>query len=399
MSKIAILGYGTIGSGVFEVVSMNRELIGKRAGEDVSVKRILDLRDFPGTAVEGLITHDVNDILTDDEIDVVVETMGGTNPAYSFVKQSLMAGKSVCTSNKELVEKHGPELLALAKEKNISFLFEASCGGGIPLIRPLITSYTADDIDEISGILNGTTNYILTKMSKEGSPYEEALSQAQQMGFAERNPEADVEGHDPCRKIAILSSLIFGKNIDFQKIYTEGITGISPEDIAYVNKMGCAIKLLASCRKVEGKHYAMVSPFILSSEHPLYSVNGVLNAVFIHGNAIGDTMLYGSGAGKLPTASAVVADVVEAIKGNAQTLSTVWEDEELSISGIDEDERSFFVRVGLEQLQEAKNVLGATEEISGVCPGEAAIITGRLSEKEFAEKVKGLDIISRIRMK
>lgn len=399
MSKVAVLGYGTIGSGVVDVINMNKAILTKKAGQEIEVKYVLDLRDFPGTPAEKLITHDINDILNDEEVDIVVETMGGLNPAYPFVKQCLEKGKSVCSSNKELVAKYGPELIAIAKEKGCNFLFEASCGGGIPVIRPLITCYTAEDIDEISGILNGTTNFILTKMSKEGLPYDEVLKTAQELGFAERNPEADVEGYDPCRKIAILSSLIWGKNIDFEDIYTEGITGITANDIAYMNKMGCGIKLLASCRKVDGKYYAMVSPFVVASSHPLYAVNDVFNAIFIHGNALGDTMLYGSGAGKLPTASAVVADVIAAANGTGETIRTEWSSEKLQVSGVENDKRAFFVRVSKDKLEAAKAEFGAVEVIDAGVAGESAIITQELVEKDFAAKAEKVGIISRIRVK
>lgn len=399
MSKVAVLGYGTIGSGVVDVINMNKAILTQKAGGEIEVKYVLDLRDFPGTPAEKLITHDINDILNDDEVDIVVETMGGLNPAYPFVKQCLEKGKSVCSSNKELVAKYGPELIAIAKEKGCNFLFEASCGGGIPVIRPLITCYTAEDIDEISGILNGTTNFILTKMSKEGLPYEEVLKTAQDMGFAEKNPEADVEGYDPCRKIAILSSLIWGKNIDFEDIYTEGITGITANDIAYVNHMGGAIKLLASCRKVDGKYYAMVSPFVVAASHPLYAVNDVFNAIFIHGNALGDTMLYGSGAGKLPTASAVVADVIAAANGTGETARTVWSSEKLEVSGVENDKRAFFVRVSKDKLETAKAEFGAAQVVDAGIEGECAVITSELVEKDFAAKAEKIGIISRIRIK
>lgn len=400
MSKVAVLGYGTIGSGVVEVLDMNKALIGKKAGSDVEVKYVLDLREFPGSPIENILTHDFNDILNDAEVDIVVETMGGTKPAYDFVKQCLLAGKSVCSSNKELVEKHGPELIAIAKDKKVDFLFEASCGGGIPVIRPLISSYTADDVDEISGILNGTTNYILSKMSKEGQDYASALKKAQELGFAEKNPEADVEGYDPCRKIAILSSLVFEKNINFEDIYTEGITKISAEDIAYVNSLNMAIKLIASCRKVDGKYYAMVSPFVVAPSNPLYAVNDVFNAIFVHGNAIGDTMLYGSGAGKLPTASAVVADVVAAANKTGETCRMNWSDEKLAIEGVENDKRSFLVRVSEDKVSEALKVFGASEAINadGIS-GEAAVITEVMTEKEFAKKASDIGIISRLRIK
>ena len=221
MVNIAVLGYGTVGSGVVEVINTNHEIINKRAGEEINIKYVLDLRDFPGDPVQQILTHDFNDILNDDEVKVVVEVMGGINPAYTFVKQCLAAGKSVATSNKELVASHGPELLAIAKENDVNFLFEASVGGGIPIIRPLNTSITADEVTEITGILNGTTNYILTKMDQEGASYDEVLKQAQELGYAERNPEADVEGGDACRKIAILTSIVYGKHLDYTKIHTE----------------------------------------------------------------------------------------------------------------------------------------------------------------------------------
>jgi len=400
MSKVAVLGYGTIGSGVVDVILMNRDIIAKKAGQEVSVKYVLDLRDFPGTPVEKLITHDINDILNDEEVDIVVETMGGLNPAYTFVKSCLEKGKSVCTSNKELVAKYGPELVQVAKDNNCNFLMEASCGGGIPIIRPLITCYTADDIEEISGILNGTTNFMLTKMSQEGQAYEDVLKEAQDLGFAERNPAADVEGYDPCRKIAILSSIVFGKNIDFEDIYTEGITKITKEDVAYVNHMGSAIKLLASCRKIDGKFYAMVSPFVIDPSQPLYAVNGVFNAIYVRGNAVGDTMLYGSGAGKLPTASAVVADVVAAANGTGECSRIEWSSKKLELTSVENDKRSFFVRVANDKLDEAVKAFSANEiiRVDGI-QGEAGIITSVMTEKEFADTAEKVGIISRLRIK
>lgn len=400
MSKVAIFGYGTIGSGVAEVITMNNGILSRKAGKEISLKYILDLKELEGDPFKKYLTHDIQDILNDPEVDIVVETMGGVKPAYQFVKDSLLAGKSVCTSNKELVEKYGPELLQIAKDKGVSFLFEASCGGGIPIIRALINSFTADDVDEISGILNGTTNYILTKMSVEGAAYEDALREAQELGFAERNPEADVEGYDPGRKIAILSSLVFGKNIAFEDIYTEGITKITKNDIAFAKHMNVAIRLLASLRRVDGKYYAMVSPFLVNPSNPLYGVNGVFNAIFVHGNAIGDTMFYGSGAGKLPTASAVVADVVCAAKGNADTMATEWSTEKLEISGVENDKRCFFVRVEASKLSEAVKVFGAAGGITiPEIKDEAGLITAEMSEKEFDKKAAEFGIISRIRMK
>ena len=324
MAKIAVLGYGTVGSGVVEVLQTNNASIEKRAGENIEIKSVLDLRDFPGDPIQEKIVHDVDVIINDPEIDVVVEVMGGIEPAFTFVKKALEAGKSVCTSNKALVAAHGPELLAMAKSRNLNFMFEASVGGGIPIIRPLNQCLTADEITQITGILNGTTNYILTKMSRDGSSYEEVLKEAQQLGYAERNPEADVEGYDACRKIAILTSLAFGSTVNYEDVCTEGITKISTEDFAYAEKIGCVVKLLATSKKINDKVYAITAPFLIEKEHPLYNVNDVLNGIYIKGNVIGDVMFFGAGAGKLPTASAVVADVVDCVKHKGKNVMTVW---------------------------------------------------------------------------
>ena len=296
MIKIAVLGYGTVGSGVVEVIEKNKDMVNKKAGEELEVKYILDLLDFPDDPYGDRVIHDFGTILADDEIRIICETMGGVGKAYEFTKLALQAGKSVCTSNKELVAAHGPELLALAKSNNCNYLFEASVGGGIPIIRPLNYSLTAERIEAITGILNGTTNYILSKMEYEGADYETVLKEAQEKGYAERNPEADVEGHDACRKIAILSSLMTGKNVDYRRIYTEGITGIQPRDFAYAKQLGMSIKLLAVSREEKGKTLAMVSPFLIDAGHPLHMVNGVFNAGFVRGNMLGDSMYYGRGA-------------------------------------------------------------------------------------------------------
>ncbi len=400
MVQIAVLGYGTVGSGVVEVLNTNQESINKKAGEEINIKYVLDLRDFPGDPIQEKIVHDADVILNDKEIRVVVEVMGGVEPAYTFVKRALLAGKSVCTSNKELVAKHGPELLEIAREKNINFLFEASCGGGIPIIRPLNSSLTADEIDEITGILNGTTNYILTKMSKEGLEFDDVLKDAQEKGYAERNPGADVEGYDACRKIAILSSLAFGNNVDFEEIYTEGITKITAQDILYANEMHMAVKLLASSRKVNDQFYAMVAPFLMDDSHPLYSVNGVFNAIFVHGNVLGDAMFYGSGAGKLPTASAVVADVVDAVKHLNRTVMTFWSSRKLSLSSIENAERRFFLRIPVAKLSEAQALFPGSEVVRvAELPEECALVSDQMSEKAFEEKAQKLGgVISRIRL-
>ncbi len=345
MVNIAVLGYGTVGSGVVEVINTNGARINQRIGDKLNVKYVLDLRDFPGDPVQEKLVHDFDTIVNDPDVQIVVEVLGGIEPAYTFVKRSLLAGKSVATSNKALVAKHGAELLSIAHEQNINFLFEASVGGGIPIIRPLNSSMTADEIEEITGILNGTTNYMLTKMFYEGADYAEVLREAQEKGYAERNPEADVEGHDACRKIAILSSLISGQQVDFEDIYTEGITNISKQDMMYAKEMGMTIKLLASSKRHGDHLHAIVAPYLLNSTHPLYSVNDVFNAIFVHGNVLGDAMFYGSGAGKLPTASAVVADVVDEAKHLHRNIMTMWKSDKLQLLPIADTRKRFFVRI------------------------------------------------------
>ena len=346
MVNIAVLGYGTVGSGVVEVINTNHESINKRAGQEINIKYVLDLRDFPGDPVQEVLVHDYEIIANDPEVDIVVEVMGGIEPAYTFVKRALESGKSVCTSNKALVAKHGPELMEIAKEKNINFLFEASCGGGIPIIRALNGSLTADEVDEITGILNGTTNYMMYKMATEGSGFDVVLKEAQQKGYAEADPTADVEGYDACRKIAILSSLAYGKFLNYEDVYTEGITKITPEDMVYAEELGMTIKLLGTSRKLgEDTFTALVAPFLVGQKSPLYSVNDVFNAVFVHGNMLGDAMFYGSGAGKLPTASAVVADVVDEAKNLHENIATNWSNEPMKLTPMEETEGRFFVRV------------------------------------------------------
>ena len=399
MVNIAVLGYGTVGSGVVEVINTNHEIINKRAGEEINIKYVLDLRDFPGDPVQQILTHDFNDILNDDEVKVVVEVMGGINPAYTFVKQCLAAGKSVATSNKELVASHGPELLAIAKENNVNFLFEASVGGGIPIIRPLVSSLTADVVEEITGILNGTTNYMLTKMSVEGSDYNEVLKDAQAKGYAEADPTADVEGFDACRKIAILTSLVCGKTVDFEEIHTEGISKITPTDIAYAKAMGRSIKLLATSRLVNGSYYAMVAPFMLGGEHPLYNVNDVFNAIFVHGNMLGDAMFYGSGAGKLPTASAVAADIVDIVKHLNRNIMMTYSDEKLELLDYKKAENRYFVRT-TEGEAAVREIFGDIAFIRiKEATGETAFVTEQMSEETYLEKAEKLGgIIQMIRV-
>ena len=387
MVNIAVLGYGTVGSGVVEVIDTNGAGINQRIGEKLQVKYVLDLKDFPGDPVQEKIVHDFETIIQDEEINIVVEVMGGIEPAYTFVKRSLLAGKSVATSNKALVAKHGAELLSIAKEKNINFLFEASVGGGIPIIRPLNSSLTADEIEEITGILNGTTNYMLTKMFYEGADYDTVLKEAQANGYAERNPEADVEGYDACRKIAILSSLISGNQVDFEDIYCEGITKITTEDMKYAKAMGTTIKLLASSKRDGSRLHAIVAPCMLYPEHPLYKVNGVFNAIFVHGNVLGDAMFYGSGAGKLPTASAVVADVVDAAKHLNRNIMTMWKQEKLTLEDKGDAKRRFFIRMKGDEEEMRKDLEYSFGEIEIVkvpgLEGEFGIVTPVMMEGDY----------------
>lgn len=387
MINIAVMGYGTVGSGVVEVIDTNGERIAQRIGDALNVKYVLDIRDFPEDPIQEKVIHDFETIISDDEIQIVVEVMGGIEPAYTFVKRSLLAGKCVVTSNKALVAKHGAELLSIAKEKNINFLFEASVGGGIPIIRPLNSSLTADEIEEITGILNGTTNYMLTKMFYEGADYASVLKEAQDNGYAERNPEADVEGYDACRKIAILTSLVCGQQVDFEDIHTEGITHISATDIKYAKAMGRAIKLLATSKKTDGGYVAMVAPFLLPKEHPLYNVNGVFNAIFVRGNVLGDAMFYGSGAGKLPTASAVVADVVEMAKNVDKNIPVEWSSKKLELVDYRSAKNRFFVRVSGTDKASVEKIFGNVDYIDaqGVT-GELGFVTEEMTEEALENK-------------
>lgn len=404
MINIAVLGYGTVGSGVVEVINTNYESIAKKAGDEIHIKYVLDLRDFPGDPIQEKIVHDFDVILNDPEVRIVVEVMGGIEPAYTFTKKALLAGKSVCSSNKELVAKHGAELLKIARERNINYLFEASCGGGIPIIRPLNSSLTADEIDEIAGILNGTTNYMLTKMAQEGSEYEDVLKEAQEKGYAERNPAADVEGHDACRKIAILSSLAFGRQVDFEDIYTEGITKITAADFKYAKVMNKAIKLLGFSKKENDSFYAMVAPALVDPNDPLYSVNDVFNAIFVHGNVLGDAMFYGRGAGKLPTASAVVSDVIDEAKHLHRSIMAFWSSQKLALTDISRSQRRFFVRAKGE-LREAKEkvtaIFGRTEFVQvEELPGEYGFLTEIMTELDYQKKAEELGtVISMIRIR
>ena len=398
MVQVAVLGYGTVGSGVVEVIEKNKEKINLRSEAELNVKYILDLRDFPGDPYEDKVVHDINLILEDEEVKIVCETMGGIEPAFTFSKRALELGKSVCTSNKELVAAHGPELLEIAKANKCNYLFEASVGGGIPIIRPMNYSLTAEKIESITGILNGTTNYILTKMEREGADFSEVLKEAQEKGYAERNPEADVEGHDACRKIAILSSLMTGKYVKYQDIYTEGITKISAEDFLYAKELQTSIKLLGMSKDTKDGYEAMVSPFMISDDHPLHAVNGVFNAIFVHGNMLGDSMFYGRGAGKLPTASAVVSDVVDCARHLGKTIICIWDKEELSLKDYRDSSKEFFLRVKKEGWEKAKELF-EIQQVVEIIDGEVGIVTKEMTERAFEEKAAKLpEMITRIRM-
>lgn len=403
MIHVAVLGYGTVGSGVVEVIEKNKEMVNKKATCELEVKYILDLRDFPDDPYAAdKVVHDFNLIAEDDEVQIICETMGGVGAAYEFTKKALEAGKSVCTSNKELVAKHGPELLEIAKSHNCNYLFEASVGGGIPIIRPLNYSLTAEKIESITGILNGTTNYILSKMEKDGADFDSVLKEAQEKGYAERNPEADVEGHDACRKIAILSSLMLGKNVDSEKIFTEGITKISAEDFLYAKEADCSIKLLAVSRALEdGTALAMVSPCMVSKENPLAMVNDVFNAVLVRGNMLGDSMYYGKGAGKLPTASAVVSDVIDCARHQGKVITCFWDKEEALLADVAETKRAFFVRAKTAALDAVKAAFpgGEVVRVEGR-DKDFGYFTPVMKEKDFQALYQklGEDMLNRIRL-
>lgn len=347
MISVAIMGHGTVGSGVAEILTTHKQKLFKAVGEELYVKHILDLREFPDSPLADRFTKNFEDIVNDIEVRVVVEVMGGTNPAYDFVKRCLQAGKSVVTSNKELVAKHGAELLAVAKENNANFLFEASVGGGIPIIRPLSQCLVANEVDEIAGILNGTTNFIFGKMINDNMDFSDALKLAQDLGYAERNPEADIEGHDACRKICILASLAFGKHIYPDNVYTKGISEITLDDVKYADSLNYVIKLIGDVKKTEdGKLDIMVAPMLLSKDCILSDINDVFNGILVKGDCTGDVMFYGKGAGKLPTASAVVADVVDCAKHLKARKRIFWTDsDESQVASYKDSKTAMYIRV------------------------------------------------------
>ncbi len=412
MVNVAILGYGVVGSGVAEVIKKNSESIRQRAGTDIKVKWILDVRDFPDSPDKDVLTKNADDVFNDSEVSIVVETIGGARIAHDFTKRALMSGKSVVTSNKELVATHGPELLQMAKDNGVSYLFEASVGGGIPIIRPLNQCLAANEINGITGILNGTTNYILTQMRKEGKSFETALKEAQQNGYAEQNPTADVEGHDACRKIAILSSIAYNEFVDCENIYTEGITKITVDDMKYADAIDGVIKLIAVSKKSNGRIFARVSPAIIPNEHPLSNVEDVFNAIVVNGDAVGDAMFYGRGAGKLPTASAVVADVIDIAKHPGFGTAGVWvRTQGNNILPVEQSTTKFLVRVKAGNIADAKkhvsSIFGETEFIelhSKVKDNEFAFVSGKIEESQFNTKLDKLEsapditVLNRIRI-
>lgn len=330
MINVGVLGYGTVGSGVVELLDKNKDIIRKRTKEEINVKYILDIKDFKGDKYEYKIIKDFNLILNDKEISTVAELIGGVTIAYEYTKKLLEAGKNVVTSNKELVSVKGEELLKIARKNNVKYLFEASVGGGIPVIHPLLQCLTANKINKIIGIMNGTTNYILTKMIQYKIDFKEALKNAQKLGYAEGNPDADILGYDACRKICILSDLAYGININPDLVHVEGIDNLSLEDIENADRLGYVVKLIGYSKKISDKEIEIfVAPCALKKTHPLANVEDVFNAILVNGDATDEVMFYGKGAGKFPTASAVCSDIIECL--NKNNIEIMWNSEEISI--------------------------------------------------------------------
>ena len=408
MVSIAIMGHGVVGSGVAEIFTTHKQKLQASIGEEVYVKKILDLREFPDSPLADRFTKNFEDIINDLEIRVVVEVMGGLNPAYDFVKRCLKAGKSVVTSNKELVAAHGAELLEIAKETNTNFLFEASVGGGIPIIRPMSQCLVANNVDEIAGILNGTTNFILTKMIEDGMQFDDALKLAQELGFAERNPAADIEGHDACRKICILASLAYGKHVYPDSVHTEGITKITLEDVRYAEAFHCVIKLIGSVKRLaDGKIDIIVAPMLVPNKSQLANIDYEFNGIMVRGDCTGDVVFYGKGAGKLPTASAVVADVIDCCKHLKTRKFLYWADGNgKNILPWEESSRAMYVRAnGSNVAEKAEKIFGEVTVINKAdAPAEEkAFVVKAMPYSEFAEKIAqleadGVSVLSSIRV-
>lgn len=401
MVNVAILGFGTVGSGVAEVLTQNGGLIDRRVDDLVRLKYVLDVRDFPDSPYKDCFVKDFSTIEEDPEVDIVVETIGGATIALDFTTRALKAGKSVVTSNKELVATHGYELIQLAKEHGCSYLFEASVGGGIPILRPLTSCLAANELSQVTGILNGTTNYILTRMIRAGLTFEQALKEAQENGYAEKDPTADVDGHDACRKICILAALAFGRHVYPDQVPTQGIRKVMLEDVAYADSVGCKIKLLGrAIRQPEGKVCAFVAPHLVPGENPLAGVEDVFNAVAVTGNAIGDVMFYGRGAGKLPTASAVVADVIDIAKDLKKDHHNGWEpgDPDLVVSS-DILTSPWYVRAE-GSAEQARRLFGEVHLLAraGAPSGEVAFLTAPMTQPQICEKLGEMGIRSMFRV-
>lgn len=399
MKKVAILGFGTVGSGVYEMLRVNKEKIESVCGSEIQVSYILDIRDFSDREDKDIFVKDFDKILNDPEVGIIAEVIGGVHPAYDYTLAALKKGKSVVTSNKELVAKKGAELLKAAKEHDVNYMFEASVGGGIPVIRPLHNCLAANEINEVCGILNGTTNYILTEMLKKGKTFSEALAEAQRLGYAERNPDADVLGIDSARKISILMALVTDYMIDGALVHTEGISEIDKNDVGYAEKIGAVIKLIGYGYKKEEKLFAAVAPSLVSLDFPISAVNGVFNGISATGNAVGEVMFYGQGAGKLPTASAVVADICDIAKdpGNKNYF---WEDAPADmVLDLSEAEESYLVRIKEKDKEKAKKAFGVNEFITLFeAPDEAAFVSPVMKNKDFDGAAQNLDIIKKIRI-
>ncbi len=401
--KIAVMGYGTVGSGVVEVIeSHSRVIMERTGGEALEIAHILDLRDFPEDPHRDKFTKDFGDILNDPEVKIVAETMGGVNPAYDFTVRLLKAGKAVVTSNKELVAQKGLDLLKAAEEGNTNYLFEASVGGGIPIIRPLTQCFAANNIEGIAGILNGTTNFILTKMIEEDMSFGDALKLAQKNGYAEKDPTADIEGHDACRKVCILASLAFGKHVYPSQVATQGITDITLEDVSYVSSANGVIKLLGQIKYIdEDSIAAFVSPAVVYNGSQLASVRDVFNAILVRGDAVGDVCFYGRGAGKLPTASAVVADMIDCAKHVNRRKIFGWSngEEDYVVDYREKIEMPFYVRAKMSESR-VKNVFSEVKFLSrkGQPSDEVAFITDKMTENELMEKLSGEKVLNIIKV-
>ncbi len=406
MVSVAIMGHGVVGSGVAEILLTHKQKLFASLGEEIHIKKVLDLREFPDSPIADRFTKNFDEIINDREIRVVVEVMGGLNPAYDYVKRCLKAGKSVATSNKELVAAHGAELLEIAKEENVNFLFEASVGGGIPIIRPMNQCLVANNVNEVAGILNGTTNFILTKMIEDGMQFEDALKLAQDLGFAERNPAADIEGHDACRKICILASLAYGKHVYPDSVHTEGITDITLEDVKYAEKFGYVIKLIGKVKKLDGgKIDIITAPMLVPNSSQLANIDNEFNGIMVRGDCTDDVVFYGKGAGKLPTASAVVADIVDCCHHLKARRHIFWADGTgENIIDYKASTCAMYLRFkGTDAVEKAEALFGKVTAITTGGSARGAMLTGIMSYGDFLEKAEklkaqGVEILSTIRI-